>query len=102
MWNKCADYIELPTPIRGEGFSIIGYFPYSTASCYTVCIPRKTVSRIEALLPHNVRDNKIVLICRDEVNFGTNNFALYLKDLFASFGRWEDVRGYGGGPLRTR
>lgn len=92
------DYKELETPIEFDGFKLIGYFPYSTASIREEglpSIPRKVFKHIENKLEEiYISDNKSVYIFEDTEKFGTENFALKLYDLHAVLGKWNQVIKY--------
>lgn len=93
--------------IEAEGFTIVGMFPYSIAGIYSkdmdnpiVKMPRPLFSELEKLLMKNrCGDNKIVVFCKDTVNFNTDNFAIFLHDFSARVGRWDEVVGYAYGKL---
>lgn len=101
MITSSPYFKKLEEPINCGDYSIIGVFPYETAAVYTDGCnpPRVCAANVENNLPRNFRDNKIVVICQDNVNFGTSNFAVFLKDLKCTFGSWDDVIGYGGKSL---
>ena len=95
------DFILLEEPIRvGKDCVILGGFPYEKASLYgPVKLPRNAAMYIAASLAnlpssHPLLGNKVVIVCRDLVNFGTEDFAVFLKDAFCTFGRWEDIKKY--------
>lgn len=105
-FDNCLDYRHLERPIEMDGFNIIGFFPYETASVHPGPsvrrnkMPRSVARHIEdALMPS---DNKIVVICKDTVNFGTNNFAVFLHDSGCVFGGLDEVTGYAGRELRIK
>ena len=98
---KLNSFKPLPEPLNCGKFTILGIFPYETASIKdAVRMPRCVASNIESLVPRNFIDNKIVVICQDNEHFGTSNFAVSLKDFNCSFGSWKDVIGYGGKELK--
>ena len=100
-FTKYKYYYNFDEPIEFNDFTAIGYFPYECAGIYNnVKIPRDIYSKIENLIP--VKDNKMVVIFQDNVNFGTENFAIFFKDYYASVGYWEDVTGYGGRKLELK
>lgn len=102
LFEKIKEYRKLKTPIQMDGFMVIGYFPYEVASIRNQlaeipCPPRALFSEFEAkLAENNISDNKCVYICKDTTNFGTTNFAIQLKDMYARIGSWEDVTSYAG------
>jgi len=102
FFEQCKNYIVLPTPVEGDKYQIVGYFPYSTASISNKCvkIPRAVMATMERLAQeNNCMDNKVVLICRDTERFGTDNFAVQFHDSGCRIGYLEDVVGYGGREL---
>lgn len=106
LFDNLKDYITLENPIPLSGFTVIGYFPYECAYIVgkttdaIVSTPRTLYADFEATMrENNIADNKVVYICLDTTNFGTDNFALQLKDCYARVGLWEDVKGYGGKNL---
>jgi hypothetical protein len=103
-FNNYLHYRAINEPVSFDGFELIGYFPYATAGIYdTVRVPRTFFKEMEkAIRDCDIIGNKIVLIFKDNTNFGTQNFALYLKDSFGSLGKWEDVQGYAGKPLALK
>lgn len=99
-------YHKLETPIRiGEAYEVVGFFGYSIAAIKntSVKVPRGLFSELETAL-HKARlmDNKIVVICRDLVNFGTHDFAVQFHDGGCRLGRLEEVIGYAGSSLTVK
>lgn len=96
------DFILLSKPLNVQNqFEIIGGFPYSKACLYgSVKLPYGVARIVKGALydylrsTHPLRDNKVVIVCRDLVEFGTEDFALFIKDAFCSFGKWEEIRVY--------
>ena len=105
-FGNCADYRHLERPIQMSGFDIIGFFPYETASVHPGPsvrrnkMPRSVASAIEHACPS--QDNKVVIICKDTSNFGTNSFAVFLHDSGCVFGGLDEVTGYAGRELRLK
>lgn len=99
-----------PLNIELEDCTIVGMFPYETAGIYSranlpgpVKIPRSMFKHIEEILEKNhCRDNKIVILFHDKLRINTNNFAIFLHDLSARVGKWEDVTGYAARPLELK
>lgn len=92
------NYITLEEPIILEGFSIVGYFPYERA-CIRGCVsaPRKLYSHIEIAIRNsakNFMDNKIVVVCKDTTQFGTDDFAIQLHDLSGTVGSINQIEPY--------
>jgi hypothetical protein len=102
-FTQYKHYRKLDNPIVFNGFEIVGWFPYETASVSSdnidseiVRVPRGVYSHIEEKCNQNhISGNKIVIICRDTVRFGTNDFAIFFKDMYAKISNLENVRGYG-------
>jgi len=107
-FDKCENFIAKEVDLEDHGCKVIGYFPYSTAkvgqanSC--VSIPRSVIHELEHTLQqkHILNDNKVVVIFQDTTNFGTENFAIQFKDLFAKIGSWDDVLDYDGYELKEK
>lgn len=98
--TKMKSFHALPEPVVTRDFTILGIFPYETASVINECrMPRDVANTVYNLLPRNFQDNKIVIVCRDNVDFGTDDFAVYCKDYGCAFGSWNQVKGYAGRPL---
>lgn len=98
--------LEVPLVLLGGKIKLLGWFSYSSAQIKNdnVKLPREVYKVIEDEIREKaeyILDNKIVLVFRDLVNFGTDDFALQLKDCFGKVGNWEDVIGYGGRELKT-
>lgn len=98
-FNVYTEYIPFATPVNfDDKFEAIGYFPYERATIQyhnvseNVCVPRDVFKHIYQALPIN--DNKFVVIFRDLVGFGTDNFAIAFKDAYCKMGSWEQVQGY--------
>ncbi len=102
-FQKFEDFIQLPKPINFDGYEVIGYFPYSLASIKADVpkVPRKLFEELENKL-RGIIDNKVVVIFRDTVNFGTDDFAIQFHDLGCRVGKLEDVVGYGGRELKIK
>ena len=98
---------KLETPIRigennNDGFEIIGYFPYSVATIRNSCpkVARIVFKEIEdACKKARFMDNKVVVVCRDLVNFGTHDFAVQFHDSGCRLGYLNDIVGYAGREL---
>lgn len=85
----------IPLDVKtGYGFDIIGMFPYNTASIIndSPSLPRQIIEHIEPLIPQ--MDNKVVIVCRDNINFGTDNFCLWIKDFFVKVGKYNQIKFY--------
>jgi len=97
-------FIKFDEPIKFSDFEIVGFFPYSIASVRSkLKVPRGVYSAIEKELSmRRVLDNKIVIICRDLVDFGTDDFAIQFHDSGCRVGSLEDVVGYGGYELKEK
>lgn len=97
------DYKQLTDPIKFDGFEVVGFFPYSLASISNKVpkVPRKLFKELEEKL-RQIMDNKIVIICRDLENFGTDDFAIQFHDLGCRVGKLEDVQAYGFGELKLK
>ena len=82
-------------PIDFEEFEAIGYYPYSVAKLPDlVAIPRRTFSHIlnYMWLNHDIDiPNKSVVVFKDKVNFGTENFCIYFKDAYCKIGRLDQI-----------
>lgn len=103
MFEKYKYFKPLDIDMSEEwGCKIIGVFGYQIARIDTKMvlpkIPRLMFSKFEqALQTAKIPlDNKMVVICQDTEMFGTDNFAIQLKDMFACVGKWSDVIGYNG------
>ena len=76
-----------------NGFTAVGYIPYDKAMIRNGvdgARPARNLFRhIENQL--TVSDNKWVVFFRDTTNFGTNDFAIFFKDMWSVVGAWEDV-----------
>lgn len=94
-------YHQLVEPIKFDGYEVVGFFPYSTASISNKMpkVPRKLFQELETEL-RGIMDNKIVIICRDLERFGTDNFAIQFHDSGCRIGKLEDVTGYAGRELK--
>jgi len=81
---------------ESHGFKVLGFFPYHSKSIRNnVRIPRKTLKELELILRKNgINDNKFVVVCKDIINFETEDFAINFKDFYAIFGRWEEIEKY--------
>jgi hypothetical protein len=103
-FDKIEGFIKLSEAIKFNEFEVIGYFPYSTATIRSnVKVPRSVYSSIEKeLMLKRILDNKIVIICRDLVDFGTDDFAIQFHDSGCRIGGLEDVIGYGGRELKEK
>lgn len=100
-FNVYTEYIPFAIPVNFDNkFEAIGYFPYERATINyfhvtdNVCPPRTLFKHIEDKLP--IKDNKFVVIFRDLVNFGTDDFAIAFKDCYCKMGSWKQVQGYAG------
>ena len=85
------DYISFDIPIRFEGFMAIGYFPYETKRIRGIKISRAAYQEINNTC---VKDNKVVVIFKDTINFSTQRFAIFFHDVGAILGKWEDIVKY--------
>lgn len=79
------------------GIKVLGYFPYATkyirsSNGDTVSFPRQLFDHISRDL--GVNDNKVVIVCEDQVRFGTDNFAIQFKDYFCRIGTWFQIHDY--------
>ena len=108
--EKYEYYHKLETPIQineenRKGFEIVGYFPYSIATIRNKHskVPRRLFKEIEDAC-HKARfmDNKVVIVCRDLVDFGTDDFAIQFHDLGCRLGSLEDITGYAGSELTLK
>lgn len=91
------DYRKLSTPIKLNGFEIVGWFPYEVAQLAITCVrvPRKIFDHIHtALYINGINDNKFVIICRDVSNWDTESFAIQFKDSYCKIGKLKEVQGY--------
>jgi hypothetical protein len=88
---ESGSFIKFPSPIKGAGFSILGIFPYGIATVKGLSIPRQVAHEVFKFVPTNYQDNKIVIVCQDDTNFGTNDFAVLCKDMYCIFGRWDEI-----------
>lgn len=101
-FDKFAHFNKLEVPIRiNNDFEVVGFFGYSLASVKSdLKMPRGAFAELEAkLLTEKVLDNKIVVICRDLVDFGTDHFAIQFHDSGCRVGKLSAVCGYGGSEL---
>jgi len=102
-FEKLEGFIHKPMDFNEE-FDVVGYFPYEKAMIRgreIVKAPRKLYADIEnKLAKMGINDNKIVVIFKDTVNFGTDDFALNLKDCWAKVGKLESVKQYTGEELK--
>jgi len=102
-FKTIEEYIPLDTPINISGaYEVIGFFPYSTAAIKTSGpkVARALFSELEKELSKaRIMDNKIVVICRDLVDFGTQNFAVQFHDGGCRLGCLKEVIGYAGSAL---
>jgi hypothetical protein len=59
-------------------------------------MPRRVLEYIEDTLKEklNIQDNKYVLVCIDKVNFGTDDFCIFFKDLYVRVGKLDDIVDY--------
>ena len=103
MFEKYKYFTPLDIDMSKEwGCKIVGVFGYSIARVDSKNVlpkmPRDMFSKFEqALMEKKVPvSNKMVVICQDTTNFGTDNFAVNLKDMYACVGKWTDVVGYSG------
>ena len=106
-FTQFADYKEYETPVDFGTFEAVGHFPYEKAqiksSKYNVCIPREVYFNIEDKLNREVgTSNKIVVVFRDKVNFGTEDFLIQFKDAYCKVGSLESIIGYGGRELKVK
>lgn len=98
-FTKYAGYIQLDVPINFGQFEAIGWFPYERAQISNfrevATPPRELFLFIEDALNRNgISDNKYVVIFRDKVNFGTDDFAIQFKDCYCKIGSLDSVVGY--------
>lgn len=101
-FDKFKYFNKLEVPIRiNNDFEVVGFFGYSLASVRSdLKMPRGAFAELEAKLrTERILDNKIVIICRDLVDFGTDDFAIQFHDSGCRVGKLSDVCGYGGGEL---
>lgn len=105
-FKKYKDYILLDKPIKfGDAYEVVGFFPYSVASIRHSGpkVPRALFAELENVLSKaRVMDNKVVIICRDLVNFGTDDFAIQFHDLGCRVGALKEVIGYAGSALTIK
>jgi hypothetical protein len=98
--EKLDGFIKFDEPVKFTEFECIGYFPYEVAKFQddiSPRVPRSIFHEIERVMRQNhVSDNKHILICIDTLHFGTENFALQLKDCWAKLG---NLISYHGGKL---
>ncbi len=101
-FTKYVDFISFPEPIAFDRFEAIGYFPYEMAqvSNDVVCVSRTVFTRLIADV--GINDNKYVIVFRDNERWGTQDFALQVKDSFCKLGSWKQVIGYGLRELKTK
>lgn len=100
-FKKYKHYRHLDEPIELPGYTIVGYFPYETAGIYgKVHVPRQVYSNLLSC-SISIFQNKTVFILKDTVRFGTEDFALFIKDCYATIGTLEEVVGYAGRELET-
>lgn len=87
-------FIKLPSPIViDKSFEIIGYYPYETKRIQTKS-PRISRDVLNTQIINWCPDNKIVVICKDLVRFGTNNFAMFIHDFSVTFGNFNEIKEY--------
>lgn len=103
MLNKIKshkDFIVLDRPIVFSGYEAIGYFPYEKAAVFNgaAAVPRSVFAGVEEGLG-SFMDNKIVVVFRDLVRFGTSDFAIQFKDAFCRIGSLDQIKDYIGNPL---
>lgn len=102
IFDDKIGYVALERPIEFEEYDIIGYFPYHQSRLEgKTRVPRSIFKYLEGAIQgaRKTGDNKFIIVCKDKVHFGTENFVVHLKDCWGSIGAWEDVRDYYGGPL---
>jgi len=93
--KRAKSFRELETPIKLDGFTLIGYYPYETARIRGLKVPRQVYDYItDNTEIMQILDNKIVLVFQDDVRFGTHDFALFLHDCGGIIGSHEDIIDY--------
>lgn len=91
------DFKLLEKPIEFDGFRLIGYFPYNTASIRNneLVWYGKVFKEIEEKLMENyISDNKAVYIFERTKSGQGSDFALKLFDFEATIGSWNQVVKY--------
>ena len=94
------DFIKLDTEVKGKDFTLLGYFNYEVKKIRGLKVPRGVYSGLrnyirEALIKNNKLDyNKRVYVLRAAVNFGTNDFAIFIHDCGIVIGNWKDIVPY--------
>jgi hypothetical protein len=88
---KDKELILFKNEIIFEGYTAIGYFPYSTKRISGNKISRALFTHIESQC---VKDNKVVVLFKDTTNFGTHNFAIFFHDYGSILGKWSDIINY--------
>jgi len=81
-------------PINFLDFEAIGYYPYGvTRLPDLVAVPKSLLNDILYILKLNDIDveNKSVVVFKDKVNFGTENFCIYFKDAYCKIGKLEEI-----------
>jgi hypothetical protein len=105
-FKNIKEYTSLETPIRvDDSYEVVGFFPYTAAAIKTSSpkVARALFSKLETELSKaRILDNKIVVICRDLVNFGTHDFAVQFHDGGCRLGGLEEVIGYAGSTLTIK
>ena len=101
--KKLKDFIPFEEPVSFDGFEAIGYFPYEKAAIIDcVSAPRNVFKEVENKLSRTrYMDNKVVVVFRDLVNFGTKDFAIQFKDAYCKMGKISQIVGYGGRDLKV-
>ena len=97
--TTAKNFIPFKDIISFGEFEAIGYFPYETARIQGVKVPRTVYQEIDNT---TVKDNKVVVVFKDKVHFGTDNFAIFFHDLGAIIGEWEDIKGYDCDSLKYK
>lgn len=103
MLNKIKshkDFIVLDRTIVFSGYEAIGYFPYEKEAVFNgvAAVPRSVFAGVEEGLG-SFMDNKIVVVFKDLVRFGTSDFAIQFKDAFCRIGSLDQIKDYIGNPL---
>lgn len=113
-FDTIKGYVKLEQPLKvmlglNSGskceYEIVGYFPYSVATIKNTCvkIPRSFAKDIISTLnTKRLMDNKIVVICKDLVLFGTHDFAVQIHDSGCRIGSLDDVLMYDGTGLVSK
>lgn len=71
-------------------FEAVGYFSYSVAKLPDlVAVPRCIYTFIEENI--KILPNKSVVVFKDKVNFGTENFCIYFKDAYCKIGKLDQI-----------